>query len=327
MGAAVGNSAAATILWLSRTPDVNDPKNLSLDSGEGRQRRETRTRTHSEVTGTPSDVPGSGSFLGNAARNIVTGSKNSHYTEGEKESYGLLSPPFAADRIFVSRYWSMVPFKTSTSRAAMQQRNPSASVVIQLRSRRNRPVWYLRNNNGQPGRKRITGLGQPRVADTTRSWQSREDDRVKGTQVHSRLKSALPWPVGPAPLVCLHCNGDRKRDHQRDHERDHQREQRNNDRHLLQQHPRLRDLQTLQLLDFLRLAALLKQDIGLAQPARQDPDTAPAHLPESVATFLANATGIASDDVVCLWGVMKEEVWTMEPGDSNAVTAHRRVAV
>ncbi|KAJ7325741.1 hypothetical protein DFH08DRAFT_816820 [Mycena albidolilacea] len=79
---------------------------------------------------------------------------------------------------------------------------------------------------------------------------------------------------------------------------------------LLDQHPHLQHIQVLQLPKFLRLAALLKQDIGLAQPATLELDSAPDHLPQSVSKFLADATGVGSDAVPNLWAVFRDEVWT-----------------
>ena len=87
---------------------------------------------------------------------------------------------------------------------------------------------------------------------------------------------------------------------------------------LLDQHPTLRHITTFQLLDFLRLSALLKRDIDLAQPASQDSDVAPAHIPESVSLFLSRATGLLLQDVPALWSVFKEEVWAMESGEKCA---------
>ncbi|KAJ7858208.1 hypothetical protein B0H14DRAFT_3135523, partial [Mycena olivaceomarginata] len=88
---------------------------------------------------------------------------------------------------------------------------------------------------------------------------------------------------------------------------------------LLDQHPHLQHIQVLQLLKFLRLAALLKQDIGLAQPARLELDAAPDHLPQSVSTFLADATGVGSDAVPNLWAVFRDEVWVMEREDESSL--------
>ncbi|KAJ7226864.1 hypothetical protein GGX14DRAFT_627313 [Mycena pura] len=80
----------------------------------------------------------------------------------------------------------------------------------------------------------------------------------------------------------------------------------------------LRHITTLQLLNFLRLAALLKRDIDLAQPASQDSRVAPAHLPESVSLFLSRATGLLLEDVPALWSVFKEEVWVIETDSERA---------
>ncbi|KAJ6536225.1 hypothetical protein B0H19DRAFT_1271016 [Mycena capillaripes] len=88
---------------------------------------------------------------------------------------------------------------------------------------------------------------------------------------------------------------------------------------LLDQHPTLRHITTFQLLDFLRLAAHLRRDIDLAQPAKQDLDTAPDHIPDSVSLFLTGATGLAVDDVTLLWAAFKEEVWTMQAPDNLAL--------
>ncbi|KAJ6492700.1 hypothetical protein C8R47DRAFT_1269993 [Mycena vitilis] len=88
---------------------------------------------------------------------------------------------------------------------------------------------------------------------------------------------------------------------------------------LLEQHPTLRHITTHQLLDFLHLAAYLKHDIDLAQPAREDLDgVAPAFLPKSVLTFLSTAVSLALDDVVSLWSVLKEDIWTMPPPEDCA---------
>lgn len=81
---------------------------------------------------------------------------------------------------------------------------------------------------------------------------------------------------------------------------------------LLDQHPHLQHIKTLQLLDFLRLASLLKRDIDLAQPARLDLEAAPEFLPHSVAQFLSNATGLSIEDVMVLWSVFKDEAWQLD---------------
>ncbi|KAJ7431561.1 hypothetical protein B0H11DRAFT_1664812, partial [Mycena galericulata] len=84
---------------------------------------------------------------------------------------------------------------------------------------------------------------------------------------------------------------------------------------LLNRHPHLQRIKTLQLLDFIRLASLLKRDIDLAQPARQDLEIAPEFLPQSVASFLSGSTGISVPDVEVLWSVFKAEAWELDSND------------
>ncbi|KAJ6498189.1 hypothetical protein DFH09DRAFT_945566 [Mycena vulgaris] len=81
---------------------------------------------------------------------------------------------------------------------------------------------------------------------------------------------------------------------------------------LLEQHSLSRNITTSQLLDFLRLASLLKRDIDLAQPARQDPAAAPDYLPQSVVLFISAAIKLSVDDVAYLWAILKDEVWLLE---------------
>ncbi|KAJ7448769.1 hypothetical protein FB451DRAFT_997450, partial [Mycena latifolia] len=75
---------------------------------------------------------------------------------------------------------------------------------------------------------------------------------------------------------------------------------------------------TFELLDFIRLASLLKRDIDLSQPARQDPNSPADAIPPSVATFLSGATGISVQDAMDLWVVLNKEVWLLDPEDNQS---------
>ncbi|KAK7035117.1 hypothetical protein R3P38DRAFT_2518592 [Favolaschia claudopus] len=88
---------------------------------------------------------------------------------------------------------------------------------------------------------------------------------------------------------------------------------------LLDQHPTLRHIKTAKLLDFLRFSALLKRDIDLTQPARQNPQIAPDFLPESVSLFLSSALDMLLDDISALWAAFKDEVWEMDSPEDRAL--------
>ncbi|KAJ6505310.1 hypothetical protein C8R45DRAFT_1091049 [Mycena sanguinolenta] len=68
----------------------------------------------------------------------------------------------------------------------------------------------------------------------------------------------------------------------------------------------------------INLASFLKRDIDLAQPASQDIQVAPAHIPESISLFLSHATELPEDDIFALWSVFREEIWAMETGNDHA---------
>ncbi|KAJ7445441.1 hypothetical protein FB451DRAFT_996155, partial [Mycena latifolia] len=87
---------------------------------------------------------------------------------------------------------------------------------------------------------------------------------------------------------------------------------------LLEQHPRLSHITTFELLDFIRLASLLKRDIDLSQPARQDPNSPADAIPPSVATFLSGATGLSVQDAMDLWVLLNKEVWLLDPEDNQS---------
>ncbi|KAJ6462258.1 hypothetical protein C8R47DRAFT_1327226 [Mycena vitilis] len=77
----------------------------------------------------------------------------------------------------------------------------------------------------------------------------------------------------------------------------------------LQAHPILQQLQLPQLLQFLRLAACLKNDILLCQPSYVSTECAPDVLPPSIAAFLSEATGIPLEHMDACWDVLKDDAW------------------
>ncbi|KAJ7510585.1 hypothetical protein B0H11DRAFT_1701214 [Mycena galericulata] len=77
----------------------------------------------------------------------------------------------------------------------------------------------------------------------------------------------------------------------------------------LQTHPILEQLGLQQVLQFLRLAACLKNDIILCQPSRVSTECAPDVLPPSVASFLSEATEIPLPQIDTCWDVLKNDAW------------------
>lgn len=83
-----------------------------------------------------------------------------------------------------------------------------------------------------------------------------------------------------------------------------------------------------QLIQFLRLASLVKNDILLCQPSKMPGTSVPLVLPPSVSEFLAESVGIIpKEDVAKHWAVLKDEVWSMTgvevcEEDEKAFRAH-----
>jgi hypothetical protein len=83
---------------------------------------------------------------------------------------------------------------------------------------------------------------------------------------------------------------------------------------LLRVHPTLykddeHPLNLPQLLLFTSLCHNLRDPILTAQPASQDPSTAPHFLPDSFTFFLSEACKIALDRVILLWTIFRDDVW------------------
>ncbi|KAJ7090836.1 hypothetical protein B0H15DRAFT_948600 [Mycena belliarum] len=87
---------------------------------------------------------------------------------------------------------------------------------------------------------------------------------------------------------------------------------------LLDQQPHLQHIELSQVIDFIRLSSLLKRDIFLAQPARQDPENPPDVIPPSVAAFLSGAVKLSIQDVMDLWVILKAQVWLSDPEDNQS---------
>jgi hypothetical protein len=71
----------------------------------------------------------------------------------------------------------------------------------------------------------------------------------------------------------------------------------------------LQNLGLQQILQFLRLASLLKDDILLCQPGHVSAESAPEFLPPSIAGFLADATGIPLEQVDHCWDSLRDDAW------------------
>ncbi|KAJ7205322.1 hypothetical protein C8J57DRAFT_1405749 [Mycena rebaudengoi] len=84
-------------------------------------------------------------------------------------------------------------------------------------------------------------------------------------------------------------------------------------------YPRLIDVTLAQATEFVRLAACVKRDIDLAQPARQSFMVAPDVLLPSVSKFLSSAVGIPLEDIPAMWMIFKKEVWIFQAQDCAAL--------
>ncbi|KAJ6562697.1 hypothetical protein DFH09DRAFT_1478636 [Mycena vulgaris] len=69
---------------------------------------------------------------------------------------------------------------------------------------------------------------------------------------------------------------------------------------------------------FVRLAALLKDEIILAQTSSYDPSTAPNELPEHVRTFLGGATDMPDQFVSGCWAAFNQTIWAYEADGSSS---------
>ncbi|KAJ6564878.1 hypothetical protein DFH09DRAFT_1475350 [Mycena vulgaris] len=69
---------------------------------------------------------------------------------------------------------------------------------------------------------------------------------------------------------------------------------------------------------FVRLAALLKDEIILAQKSSYDPSTAPNELPEHVRTFLGGATDMPDQFVTGCWAAFNQTIWAYEAVGSSS---------
>jgi hypothetical protein len=77
----------------------------------------------------------------------------------------------------------------------------------------------------------------------------------------------------------------------------------------LQTHPVLKELNLQQLLQFIQLAARVKNDILLCQPFSVSSECAPDVLPPSIVSFLSEATNIPLKHIDSCWEVLKDDVW------------------
>jgi len=78
--------------------------------------------------------------------------------------------------------------------------------------------------------------------------------------------------------------------------------------------------QLKQFLSFIHYASRLKNEILLAQPSTQDTQTAPLDLPDGIEIFLAAVCDMLLQDVIDLWGVVRNLIWEMEVLDDKAVS-------
>ncbi|KAJ7757761.1 hypothetical protein DFH07DRAFT_958636 [Mycena maculata] len=73
----------------------------------------------------------------------------------------------------------------------------------------------------------------------------------------------------------------------------------------------LKDVSLTQMMTFLRLLSVLKDDILLPQPIDISVHKPPLLLPPTIATFVSKATGIDSESISACWSLLKEEVWSL----------------
>ncbi|KAJ6564238.1 hypothetical protein B0H19DRAFT_893977, partial [Mycena capillaripes] len=66
-----------------------------------------------------------------------------------------------------------------------------------------------------------------------------------------------------------------------------------------------------QIIPFTHLLSVIKNNIVLCQPICIATDTPPPVLPPSVRTFISNAAEISFDSIPKLWGLLKEDVWSL----------------
>ncbi|KAJ7715417.1 hypothetical protein DFH07DRAFT_708241, partial [Mycena maculata] len=66
-----------------------------------------------------------------------------------------------------------------------------------------------------------------------------------------------------------------------------------------------------QMMTFLRLLSVLKDDILLPQPIDISVHKPPLLLPPTIAIFVSKATGIDSESISACWSLLKEEVWSL----------------
>ena len=78
--------------------------------------------------------------------------------------------------------------------------------------------------------------------------------------------------------------------------------------------------QLKQFLSFVHYMSRFKNEILLAQPSTQDTQTAPLDLPDGIEIFVAAVSGMLLQDVIDLWGVVRNLIWEMEVLDDKAVS-------
>ena len=77
----------------------------------------------------------------------------------------------------------------------------------------------------------------------------------------------------------------------------------------LRQDDVLTSLGLAQILRFIRLLPLLKNDIILAQPVYIPTTEAPLVLPPQITSFVADSIGIPEVAVDGCWNVLRDDVW------------------
>jgi hypothetical protein len=96
----------------------------------------------------------------------------------------------------------------------------------------------------------------------------------------------------------------------------------------LAEHPVLRTLSFLQLVDFLTTISLLKRSISLVQRAGKPTDKPPDVLPRLIQRFLAESLRMDMGVMPDAWSILKDYAWDMLPlashvkQEKDAFSAH-----
>lgn len=81
----------------------------------------------------------------------------------------------------------------------------------------------------------------------------------------------------------------------------------------LQHEPELKNIGLTQIITFIRILSVLKQDIILCKPINVSTTEPPSFIPPTIRTFISVATGIAFDSIQKCWFLLKADVWSLSP--------------